>query len=309
VFAADGADADTLFKNAEAALEKARESGEGYLFYAAEMNARVAHALMLESRLRKAVEARQFVLHYQPKIAFSSGAVCGLEALIRWQPPDGTLVQPGTFIPVLEETGLILEVGKWVIARALSDQIEWSARGCEVPPIAVNVSSKQLERADFVDAVVGAIQEAGSDPRALELEITESLLMRDVQTSIRKLSVLRDTGIRIAMDDFGTGYSSLSYLARLPIGSLKIDRSFVNAMISGEQDVAIISTIIALAHSLRLKVAAEGVETAQQAQLLASLMCDEAQGYLYSKPLPAPEIESLLRSKRRLVAPSGLKSA
>jgi PAS domain S-box-containing protein/diguanylate cyclase (GGDEF)-like protein len=299
VFPTDGADADTLFKNAEAALDRASRSGEPYLFYAADMNARVAHALLLESRLRRAVEARQFVLHYQPKVALGSGAVCGLEALIRWRQPDGTLVPPDVFIPLLEETGLILEVGRWAIATALEDRRAWIARGCAVPRIAVNVSSKQLERGDFVETVVAAVREAGDSPDVIELEVTESLLMRDVQASIGKLSRLRGLGVQVAIDDFGTGYSSLAYLARLPIGSLKIDRSFVNAMTGGEQDTAIISTIIALAHSLKLKVVAEGVENRNQARMLASLRCDEAQGFFYSKPQPAPEIEALLKSDRR----------
>jgi len=259
------------------------------------MNARAAQALLLETRLRKAVEAGEFVLHYQPKINLASGAVCGLEALIRWQKPGAGLVAPGVFIPLLEETGLILGVGKWAISMALSQHREWTARGIAVPRIAVNVSAIQLQQKDFSDVVTGALQAQGCEPDALELEVTESLLMQDVQESIRTLSILRALGIHIAMDDFGTGYSSLSYLAQLPINSLKIDRSFVTEMASSPQDMGIVTTIVALAHSMNLKVVAEGVETEAQSKLLKLLKCDEAQGYLFSKPLPAAEIEPLLR--------------
>jgi diguanylate cyclase (GGDEF)-like protein/PAS domain S-box-containing protein len=294
LFPADGADADTLFKNAEAALKKAQGGSERFLFYAADMNARIAHALTLENRLRKAVEAQQFVLHYQPKIDLSNDAICGLEALIRWQDPETGLVPPGSFIPLLEETGLILEVGKWALTQALLQHREWTARGCKAPRVAVNVSAIQLQQKDFADMVINVVQEGGRIPEALELEITESLLMKDVDASIRKLSLLRGLGIHIAMDDFGTGYSSLSYVARLPINSIKIDRSFINGMANSPQDMAIVTTIIALAHSLNLRVVAEGVETESQSKLLKLLKCDEAQGYLFSKPIPAPDIERLL---------------
>jgi len=216
--------------------------------------------------------------------------------LIRWQDPDSGLVPPGAFIPLLEETGLILEVGKWALARALAQHREWTARGCAVPRIAVNVSAIQLQQKDFADMVINVVQEGGKLPEALELEITESLLMKDVDASIRKLSLLRGLGIQIAMDDFGTGYSSLSYIARLPINSIKIDRSFINGMANSPQDMAIVTTIIALAHSLNLRVVAEGVETEGQSKLLKLLRCDEAQGFLFSKPLPAAEIEPLLRA-------------
>jgi diguanylate cyclase (GGDEF)-like protein/PAS domain S-box-containing protein len=299
LYPADGEDADTLFRNAEAALKKARESGERYLFYAADMNARAAQFLSLETRLRIAVEQQQFVLHYQPKFGLVAGReqLCGLEALMRWQEPGGGLVAPGDFIPLLEETGLILQAGRWALERALADHREWVSRGLAVPRVAVNVSPIQLQQRDFADLVVGAVHQEGDHPEALELEVTESLLMKDIKASIQKLSVLRGVGIHIAMDDFGTGYSSLSYIARLPINSVKIDRSFINGMAGSPQDMAIVTTIIALAHSLNLRVVAEGVETKEQARLLALLKCDEAQGYLFSKPLPAPEVEALLRSQ------------
>jgi diguanylate cyclase (GGDEF)-like protein len=308
VFPADGGDADTLFKNAEAALKKTRESGERYLFYAADMNARAVHALSLETRLRRAVEAREFVLHYQPKFDLARDRICGLEALIRWEEPSAGLVAPGLFIPLLEETGLIVEVGTWVLAQALKQHREWTARGCKVPRIAVNVSAIQLQRKDFADMVTGVVRAEGDNADALELEVTESLLMKDVQASIHKLSTLRDLGMQIAMDDFGTGYSSLSYIAQLPINSLKIDRSFINGMAGNSQDMSIVSTIISLAHSLNLRVVAEGVETEDQAKLLRLLKCDEAQGFLFSKPLPAADIEALLRAAARADPGHGVKT-
>ena len=261
MFPGDGADADILFKNAEAALKRARDSGERYLFYAAEMNAQAAHAVSLETRLRKAVEEEQFVLHYQPKIDLASDTICGMEALIRWNDPESGLIPPLQFIPLLEETGMILDVGRWAIRCALSQHRAWSLSGLRPPRIAVNVSAIQLQQRDFAEMVIAAVRETGDNPAALGIEITESLLMKDVQASIRKLSILRGLGIEIAMDDFGTGYSSLSYIARLPITSVKIDRSFIAAMAGSDQDMAIVTTIIALAHSLNLQVVAEGVET------------------------------------------------
>ena len=297
LYPSDGSDADLLFGNAEAALKRAKESRQPYLFYSGDMNARAAQILSLETRLRKAVEERQFVLHYQLKFDLASRAVCGLEALIRWQDPESGLVPPGTFIPLLEETGLILEVGKWVLGEVLAQHREWTARGCRVPRIAANVSAIQLQQKDFADMVIGVIQEAGGAPQALELEITESLLMGDVEGSVRKLSILQKLGIHVAMDDFGTGYSSLSYLTRLPINLIKIDRSFINGLARSPQDMSIVTTIIALAHSLNLRVVAEGVETEEQARLLSLLKCDEAQGFLFSKPLPAAEVEAFLRAR------------
>ncbi|HZM46600.1 MAG TPA: EAL domain-containing protein [Burkholderiales bacterium] len=293
IYPVDGEDADTLFKNAEAALKKARESGEQHLFYAAEMNARAAHALSLETRLRKAVQDQQFVLHYQPKIDLVTDEICGLEALIRWNDPETGLVPPMQFIPLLEETGMILEVGRWAIRRALSQRGEWRGQGLVPPRIAVNVSALQLQQRDFSDMVIAAVREDGGAD-ALEVEVTESLLMKDVQASITKLSAVRERGVPIAMDDFGTGYSSLSYIARLPINSVKIDRSFIMGMAGGPHDMAIVTTIIALAHCLNLKVTAEGVETGEQSRLLKLLRCDAAQGYLFSKPLPAADIARLL---------------
>jgi len=293
---ADAVSSETLFSNAEAALKRARASGERYLFYTADMNAHAANVLTLETRLRKAVEEQQFVLHYQPKIELGSGRISGLEALIRWQDPQSGLVAPGQFIPLLEETGLILDVGKWALAQALADHRLWASRGCAPPRVAVNVSAIQLRRHDFVEFVFDAVQKDGNRPESLELEITETLLMHDVQASVRTLSRLRDMQIHIAMDDFGTGYSSLNYIARLPLSSVKIDRSFVNAMRASPQDKSIVSTIVALARSLDLIVVAEGVETREELDALRAMGCHEAQGFLFSRPVPAADIEHLLRN-------------
>jgi diguanylate cyclase (GGDEF)-like protein len=292
VFPADGSDADTLFKNAEAALKKAKESGEHFLFYQREMNARVAEILLLENKMRRALDQQQFVLHYQPKIELASGVIRGLEALIRWNDPETGLVPPMQFIPLLEETGMILEAGRWAILEALKQYQEWSKQGLKPPRIAVNVSPIQLRQKGFVDVVRDAIRACGTGPPGLDLEITESLIMDDIEGNIEKLRAIRDLGVSIAIDDFGTGYSSLGYLAKLPVNALKIDRSFIITMAKDPDSMNIVSTIISLAHTLKLKVVAEGVDSEEQSKLLTLMKCDEIQGYLFSKPLPAAQVKA-----------------
>src|SRR5882672_3916989 len=294
VFPTDGEDADTLFRNAEAALKKAKESGERYLFYRPEMNSRIAETLLLENKLRQAIEGDQFVLHYQPKVDGRSGRVSGLEALIRWQDPETGLVPPMKFIPILEETGMILEVGQWAIRKALEDSRRWRMKDGSPPRIAVNVSPIQLRQGSFVEAVRRSVEEAGAGGCQLDLEITEGLIMRNIEENIQKLSAIREMGLQIAIDDFGTGYSSLAYLAKLPVNALKIDRSFIITMTSNPQSMTIVSTIISLAHSLGLKVIAEGVDAEEQANYLRLLSCDEMQGYLFSRPVPPDKVEDLL---------------
>lgn len=293
----DGMDAEGLLRNAEAAVNKAKASADSLLFYTSEMNTRVAETLSLEGRLREALEQNQFVLHYQPKRHLASGALAGAEALIRWNDPQRGLVPPGQFIPILEETGLIYDVGHWALRQALADNQRWRQAGLAPLRVAVNVSFLQLRHRGFIDEVRDAV---ASDPQAaagLELEITESMVMDDVEHSTRSLHALRDMGITIAIDDFGTGFSSLSYLSRLPVDTLKIDRSFVMNLSSGPQGLALVSTIINLGHSLGLKVVAEGVETEDQSRMLALLGCDEIQGYLLSKPVAASVFEAqFLRS-------------
>jgi len=295
VFPDDGAEADALLRNAEASLKRAKETGEPYLFYAPEINARVSEEVELEHRLRNAVEQGELFLHFQPKLDLVTRRIVGLEALMRWKSPDGVLVPPVKFIPVLEQTGLILEAGRQALAAATSAYRRWHAQGLEPPRIAVNVSALQLRRKTFVEDVRGALRVVDADGGGVDLEITESLLMHDVDESIRKLAALRDFRMRIALDDFGTGFSSLAYLSRLPLDTLKIDRGFVQGMTENPHDTSIVSTIISLAQALHLKVVAEGVETEPQAQLLRLLRCDEAQGYLFSRPVPAEEIEALLK--------------
>ena len=292
LFPADGGDADTLFKNAEAALRNAKASGERYLFYAPQMNARVAEKLKLENELRAALREEQFILHYQPRVELASGRVCGLEALIRWVTPDRGLVPPAEFIPLLEETGMILEVGRWALKRATADYAAWRAKGLTPPRIAVNVSAIQLHQKDFVESVRTAVAAGGGYADCIDIELTESMVMGDVEGNIRKLGEIRAAGMQIAIDDFGTGYSSLSYLARLPLDALKIDRSFIVHMATQPDQMAIVSAVISLAHSLNLKVTAEGVETEEQRNLLKLLKCDEMQGYLFSRPLPVAEVEA-----------------
>ena len=291
----DGKDSDTLLQNAEAALKSAKATGERSLFYTADMTARTPEKLSLESKLREALEKDQFVLHYQPKVDLHTRGMVGLEALIRWQQPELGLTPPTKFIPLLEETGLILEVGAWALRRAALDHRKWSDSGLKPPKIAVNVSAIQLRRRDFVKTVEQAIAQAGA-PGAIDLEITESVVMEDVLSSITRLHELRRLGVSVAIDDFGTGYSSLAYLARLPAETLKIDRSFVKAMDQDPTARTLVATIISLAHSLRLKVVAEGVETEQQAEILRELQCDQMQGYLFGKPLPAEALAKLLQT-------------
>ena len=295
VFPEDGKDADALVRNAEAALKRAKETGERYLFYAPEINARVSEQVELEHRLRKAVEHGELFLHYQPKYDLATRNIVGLEALMRWRSPDGDLVSPARFVPVLEQTGLIFEAGQQVLSAAKRAYQDWKARGLNAPRIAVNVSALQLRRKSFVADVREALGQAVDvDGGGVDLEVTESLLMTDVDESIEKLRALRSLGLRMALDDFGTGYSSLYYLSKLPLDTLKIDRSFVHGMTENADYTSIISTIISLAQALRLKVVAEGVETEQQAQLLRLLRCDQVQGYLFSPPVPAEKIETLL---------------
>jgi len=285
VYPADGADADGLLKNAEAAHKDARRTGHRYLFYAPQMNARAAEQLKLENDLRRAVLEEQFVLHYQARVDLVTGAVTGFEALMRWLHPERGLVSPGEFIPILESTGLILEAGRWALRRAALDHAAWRAEGLTPPRIAVNVSVIQLRRQEFVEDVMKAL--AGTHGfQHIDIEITESMLMEDVDGNIEKLQAIQAIGMQVAMDDFGTGYCSLSYLAKLPVNSLKIDRSFVSQMAKSAEQMAIVSTIVTLARALSLKVVAEGVETQEQANLLRLLRCDEAQGFLFGRPEP-----------------------
>ncbi len=305
LFPADAIDAETLFKNAESALKKAKHSGQRYLFYREEMTAAVAAKLTLENQLRQAIERQEFELHYQPKVDANAREVIGAEALIRWNDPRTGQVSPGQFIPVLEETGLIHEVGRWALNQAVADFLRWRNAGLKTVRIAVNVSPLQLRHQDFASEVRQALLDTDAGA-GLELEITESVIMEDVEHSMASLRAIREMGVSIAIDDFGTGFSSLGYLSRLPADKLKVDRSFINAMTAGADGLALVSSIISLAHALNLEVVAEGVETEEQSRLLRLLKCDEQQGFLFSRPLPAATFESryLQRDASQPVAPS-----
>jgi diguanylate cyclase (GGDEF)-like protein/PAS domain S-box-containing protein len=291
VFPEDSSDADTLFQHAEAALKKAKAGGDRYLFYTQRMTDALAGKLTLENHLHQALDRREFVLHYQPKVNLASGLITGVEALIRWNDPRAGLTLPGQFIPMLEETGMIHEVGQWALRKAIEDHLRWRAAGLVAVRVAVNVSASQLHNREFVHEIERAI---AIDPQAaagLELEITESLIMEDIKYNSGCLRAIGAMGVAIAIDDFGTGFSSLSYLAKLPVHTLKIDRSFVTDMTSGPEGLMVVSAIIKLAHSLKLNVVAEGVETEQQSRLLRLMKCDEMQGYLFSMPVTSEILE------------------
>ncbi len=292
LFPDDGDDTETLFTNAEVALKKSKESGDPHLFYAPKMTEAVAAKLLLENQLRQAIENEEFILYYQPKVSLENDKITGAEALIRWNNPRTGLVRPDKFIPTLEETGLISEVGRWALQTAIADYLRWRSAGLCAVRIAVNVSQRQMRNLDFLAGIEQAIAIDVRAPEGLELEITEGLIMADIKHNIASLRSIRALGVSIAIDDFGTGFSSLSYLAKLPVDTLKIDRSFVLDMTAGQEGLALVSTIISLAHSLRLKVVAEGVETEEQSRLLRLLGCDEIQGFLFSKPVPRDIFEA-----------------
>ncbi|HEY2685520.1 MAG TPA: EAL domain-containing protein [Steroidobacteraceae bacterium] len=289
-YPADGEAAETLFVNAEAALKRAKEHPEPYLFYSPEMNARVAHRMRLENKLRKAVQQREFVLYYQVKVDMASRHVRGLEALIRWPDPEVGVVSPLEFVPLLEETGMIVEVGRWVIEQAVSDIKLWRSMGLAVPRVAVNVSEVQLRQPNFVATVLAALGSPQDHISGVDIEITESMLAQNTATNVQKLLQLREAGVQVFMDDFGTGYSGLSQIAHLPLDALKIDKAFVGGMSNSAEHMAIVSAIINLARALGIRVVAEGVETEEQAARLKTLGCNEAQGYLFGRPQPASEI-------------------
>jgi diguanylate cyclase (GGDEF)-like protein len=297
IYPTDGTDPVMLIRNAEAALKNAKSTGDRLLFYAPHLSDRAAEALALENQLKRAIELEQFVLHYQPKVDVETRRVEGVEALIRWQNPELGLVPPIKFIPLLEETGMITEVGAWALRQACLDRALWREQRPQSPRIAVNVSTVQLQRSDFVRTIANVLKLSGNDP-GLDIEVTESLIMSDPDGNIAKLRSVCELGVKIAIDDFGTGYSSLAYLTRLPAQLLKIDRSFVIAMLDDPGAMTLVSTIISLAHSLKLQVVAEGVESEEQAKFLRLLRCDQMQGYLISKPLSFEDMTAYLGRSR-----------
>lgn len=303
----DDENADNLLRNADSAMYRAKEYGRNnYQFYVADMNVKARERLMLESQLRRALDRNEFMLYYQPRVDLFTGRVIGAEALLRWRHPDMGLVPPVQFIPILEETGMIIPVGEWVLQQASAQNRAWQELG--LPPIrmAVNLSVRQFIQKDLAESVLAIIERAGLLPEYLELEITEDLLLENNQTNIVTLTKLRNRGVHISIDDFGTGYSSLSYLKRLPIDTLKIDQSFLRDIDNDPDNKAITSAIIAMAASLHLNVLAEGVETEEQLSFLRAQGCNEVQGFSFSQPLTADEFERLLVDGRQMRLLQGL---
>ena len=289
----DADTADAVVQNAEAALKAAREDNEKYMLYGLVTQRPTSRSLALEARLSGALDRDEFRLHYQPKVNIDSGRIEGLEALLRWQDTEDGLVPPSVFIPLLERSGAIVDVGEWVLLQAVRDIRHWNAAGLAVR-VAVNVSPLQLRRRDFADRVLAGIEPAIEESCCVDIEITESMLMQDLELSIRKLAQLREAGIGIAIDDFGTGYSSLRLLARLPVDTLKVDRSFIQSIGDTPNIMTVVSTIVSLARAFNMHTVAEGVETAEQLQFLRDIKCDQAQGFLFSRPIPAADVPAAI---------------
>ncbi len=301
IFPSDGESVEHLLMKADTAMYYCKgQGGNNYQFFAEEMNRKVKDRLSMETNLRKALEQQEFILYYQPKVDLSTGEICGMEALIRWQ-QDGRMISPAEFIPLAEETGLILPIGEWVFRTACGDGKHLMDMGYPNLHISANLSARQFAQENLVELIKGILDETGLDPMHFELELTESILMKDEEKLIKKLRAIKDTGVRLSIDDFGTGYSSLSYLKRFPIDVLKIDRSFVMEITSNPDGAAIVQTILAMAHTLKLRVVAEGVEKLEELIFLREHGCEEMQGYYFSKPVPLSEFEELLRSGKKLL--------
>jgi len=296
----DGHSGDVLIRNADSAMYAAKRSGRPYSFYDAQMSSHLRNTLELENALRKALENKELTLHYQPKVDLKTGRINGCEALLRWHHPELGLVSPGQFIPLAEETGLIVPIGTWVLEEACRQSLAWQAAGLSPLRIAVNLSARQLQKGDLATIVSTLLHQTGLDPALLELELTESMLMDDPLRAQVILRELKDLGVSLSLDDFGTGFSSLNYLRRFPVDSLKIDQSFIHDVSIDASGASVVTSIIDIAHNLNLSAIAEGVETQGQCDFLITNNCDAMQGYLFSKPLPALEFEALLRTGKQL---------
>ena len=297
LFPLDGDDGQTLLKNAGAALYKAKRSGgANYQFFTADMHELAANRLALESNLRRAIQNEEFLIHYQPRVSVDSLEITGVEALVRWQHPQLGLISPAEFVPLAEDTGLIVPIGEWVLRQACLQSKAWQSQGFAPIQMAVNICARQFHDHDLAETVIRILDETNLAPQHLELELTESSIMRNLEVAAAVLGRLKSMGVNISIDDFGTGFSSLASLKRLPIDALKIDKSFVSDATTDPDDAALVMAIITLAHNLRLKVIAEGVETEEQLRFLQLLRCDEIQGNLFSKPLAADAFVSLLDS-------------
>ena len=303
IYPNDGQDAETQIKNADIAMYQAKENGRNnYKFFEQDMNARAVQRQSVEVSLRRALKRQEFVLHYQPKINLQSGAIVGVEALIRWQHPEQGLLLPAQFVSIAEDCGLILPIGRWVLREACLQARSWQQAG--LPPIivAVNISALEFRDKDFLENIRAVIEKTGLEPRYLELELTESVLMQDAASTDSMLHALANFGVKLAIDDFGTGYSSLSYLKLFPINTLKIDQSFVNQMCSNLDDAAIVSAVTSMGKSLKLCVIAEGVESSEQSAFLLAQHCDEGQGYYFGRPMVAEALATLLQTGKALIA-------
>jgi EAL domain-containing protein (putative c-di-GMP-specific phosphodiesterase class I) len=304
LFPQDGEDVETLLKHADAAMYRAKAMGRnGFHFFTEEINATLTGRLSLERDLRRAIQADEFLLHYQPKVALRSGTLIGAEALVRWAHPEQGLLSPVHFIPLAEETGLILPLGERILRQACVQARAWLDAGLELRLMSVNISARQFHQHDLVQRVADVLSETGLRPEYLELELTESMMMADAEEEVSRLNALKALGVQLSVDDFGTGYSSLSYLKRFPVDRLKIDKSFVRDIVTDPGDAAIAQAVIRLGQILGLVVTAEGVETDEQLAFLRRHGCDEAQGYYFSPPLPPDAFVELWR--RGLLAPTG----
>jgi len=297
---ADGEESEVVFRNAEAALKHAKLTGEQAAFYSPELNAHVSAQLELEGLLRAAIGTGQFVMHYQPKVDVNSGEIVAAEALIRWIHPEKGVISPADFIPLAEDTRLIVPLGRWVIDTVCAQQSAWRAQGIPIVPVAVNLSAMQFKGSDVLKDVQAALITHGVSPGDIELELTETLVMQDPAAAEETMHALRDAGLHLSLDDFGTGYSSLAYLKRFPFSSVKIDRAFVTDITTNPGDAAIAKAIIGMGHGLQLNVIAEGVETAEQVQLLRENGCDQIQGFYFSRPVPADEFGGMLRARKNI---------
>jgi diguanylate cyclase (GGDEF)-like protein len=291
----DGLDAETLIKNADTAMYQAKENGrQTYQFFKSEMNVKAVERQSIEEDLRRALERKEFSLHYQPKINLKTGAITGAEALLRWMHPTRGSIPPLQFIPIAEDSGLILSIGSWVMREACRQARVWRDAGLPLDTMAVNVSAVQFRNENFLDDLFATLTETGLDPKFLELELTESVLMKHTELAASILKILRGKGVQVSVDDFGTGYSSLSYLQKFPLDALKIDQSFVRWITTNPNEATLVSAIIHMGQSLHLRVIAEGVETAEDLAFLKAHNCDEAQGYYFSRPVPADQFAKLL---------------
>jgi len=302
MYPSDGKDVDSLLKNADAAMYHAKGNGKNnYQYYMESMNASALEMLTLENDLRRAIEREEFILYYQPRMHIRTGKISGLEALIRWVHPEKGLIQPATFISLAEETNLITYIDEWVLKNAFRQGAVWQKSGYPSLSLSVNISGTQFKHDTLLDIVTESLSESGLNPHNLELEITESVLMQNAKSTQSVLYELKRMGLNLSMDDFGTGYCSFSYLKSFPLDIIKIDRTFITDINKTKADAAIVKAIIAMSHTLKLKVVAEGVETDEQLSLLREMGCDEMQGYLLSRPLPAEEINAFLLKRRELV--------